>query len=240
MSESVKMVISDPAKFGLLATQVKLDLIQAALATVNIMAARGRKEAIKNMESQFIIRNNFTPRQVQFTPMPESKYVKLSAIHSTLGVTTKASYMERQEKGGERKPESGSRLSIPMDTARGGNRRSPVAKKNYLKSLKKKIVYANFHYGKSNDQRSPGTKLVAAAYVAAKKRKLLRYSAGLFEVTQFSKNGYSVSFDLDMMYLFDKQKTFTPENKWLLPASEKMAAQVISIFSAQMKKLEKK
>jgi hypothetical protein len=44
------MFTNDPSKFHLLATQVKLDMIQAGIDTVNVMAAVGRKGAVKNVK----------------------------------------------------------------------------------------------------------------------------------------------------------------------------------------------
>jgi DNA helicase TIP49 (TBP-interacting protein) len=87
MNTSIKMFTNDPAKFYLLAEEVKFDLIQAGIATVNVMATVGRKGAVKNVKEKFTNRNTFTARQVQFTPMPQSKYIKISAIHATLGAT---------------------------------------------------------------------------------------------------------------------------------------------------------
>jgi hypothetical protein len=227
------MVIRDPSKFGLLATQVKLDLIQAAQATVNIMAGRGRKEAIKNVQAEFTNRNNFTVRQIQFTPMMQSKYIKISAIQSTLGVTTRAGYMERQEKGGARKPASGDTLSIPTNVARGGNKNAPVIKSKYLSKLKK--VKA----AKNKSKLSYRAGLVARAAVAYSQGRVMRHNNALFAVTNFVKKDGKVFFELKEVYNLDKKETLTPATPWLLPASEKVAAQAQNIFNSQMKKFEK-
>jgi len=245
MSESVKMVIDDPSKFGLLATQVKLDLIQGAQAAVNIMAARGRKEAVKNVQSNFINRNTFTVRQIQFTPTAQSKYVKITAIQSIVGATEKAPYMERQELGGKHTPAKGKKLAIATDTARGGSVRRPVmASMRVGKIGKSRRVRNPTRADYAFWFRSQKARDVARAYVAFKTGKFITIGSGegeknLFKVTHFKSGKGFVTFYIKQIYKFDKPETTTKAEPWLLPASEKVAAQAQAIFNAQMKKLEK-
>jgi hypothetical protein len=238
MKESVKMVFDDPSKFGLLATQVKLDLIQAGQATVNVMAGRGRKEAVKNVRANFINRNAFTARQIQFAPMPESKYIKISAIHSFLGVTEKAAYMARQETGGKHTPAQGGTLAIPTDYARGGSKRQKVSTSMRVSRLKRNIVRGKSKRGFNSKK----AQRVARAYIAFKKNKFIPIGdtngrRNLFAVTKFVKNKRRVAFKLKLIYQFDKSETTTKPEPWLLPASEKVGRMAQAIFNSQMKRI---
>ena len=243
MKASVKMVIRDPSKFGLLATEVKKDLIQGAIATVNVMAGRGRKEAIKNVQSSFINRNNFTTRQIQFTPMADSKYIKISAIRSFVGATQKAPYMARQEEGGKHTPSRGKTLAIPTDRARGGSKSRPVmAAMRVGKIGKRRRVRSPTRRDYAFWFRSEKARNVARAFVAFKTGKFLPIGGGsnqrnLFVVTKFIKTRKGVAFKLEQVYGFDKPETVTKPEPWLLPASEKVGRQVQAIFNAQMKRL---
>jgi hypothetical protein len=206
MNTSAKMVVNDPSKFHLLATQVKLDMIQAGIATVNVMVAVGRKQAVKNVQEKLTNRNTFTARQIQFTPMAESKYVKLSAIQATLGATDKAPWMERQEEGGAHKPSRGKTLAIPTDRARGGSNIRPVLRAMRVGNITKKMrVHGEASLRKpqykgkgknvpnkekitTHGSRSSWT--VARAYIAFRHGLLLPYGGNgedrnLFAVTEF-------------------------------------------------------
>jgi len=236
-STAVRLVIDDPENFHLLTTDMKEQIIKGATATVNVQAALTRKNAINIVKSNFTLRNNFTTSQIQFEQMEKKRLISLSAIQSRVGITEKADYMARQETGGVRQTASGSNLAIPTNLARGGNKGSPVLKKNYLKELKKKTVYANFHWGQTIEDRSPSSKLVAAAYIASRYNKMLRYSGRLYAISDFQKKDNNIVFKKDIIYDFRSQVTFTPENKWLWPASEKPAKDVWDIFISQMRKL---
>jgi hypothetical protein len=239
------MFTNDPEKFHLLAEEVKLDLIQAGIATVNVMAAVGRKGAVKNVKDKFINRNTFTARRVKFTPMPQSKYIKIAAIHAALGATDKAPWLERQEQGGPHKPSRGKTLAIPTDRARGGSVRSAVAaamrvsglgKRRRVRSPKKNDYAARF--------KSEKAVKVARAWAAFTKGLFIPIGGSggqrnLFVVTKFFKSRDTVTFKLEQVYKFDQRSTMTTAEPWLLPASEKVASQCQSIFNAQMKKLGK-
>ena len=246
MSESVKMVIRDPSKFGLVATQAKLDLIQGAISTVNVMAGLGRKKAVANVQKSFINRNSFTVRQIQFTPMAESKYVKISAIRSFLGATEKAPYMKRQEEGGKHTPSKGQTLAIPTDVARGGSKRNPVSASMRINKLNKRRRVRN---PTKNDYasrfRSKKAINVSRAYISFKKNLLLpigntNNERNLFKVEKFVKTRSGVAFLLRQVYRFNKSETTTTPEPWLLPASYDAQAQVQAIFVSQMKRIEKK
>jgi hypothetical protein len=262
MSEAVRMVIDDPSKFHLLSLDMKEQMIKGGIATVNVMAAKARKEAIKNLKSDFTIRNNFTANQVKFTSMPQGRYA-LRAIQSIVGVTEKASYMARQETGGEHTPRQGSKLAIPTNVARGGSFRNPVQKGKKVKDVRQKKMRVHgetkrrvwkqlksgkrgkskkkFEYG---DARKSLT--VARAYIAFKHDLYLPMGGSgdernLFEVVSFTPIGKGkhrkVEFELEEVYNFERKETRTQARPWLLPACEKVAKDGQKIFISQMKKL---
>jgi hypothetical protein len=232
VSTAVKMVIDDPENFDLLTTDFQEQMKKGARATVNIQAALTRKKGIENIKDDFTLRNNYTTSQVQFTPMPEGQYA-FSEIQSTVGITEKAGYMARQEFGGPHKPENSDTLPIPTNLARGGNRGSPVLRKNYLDKLKK-VKGADY----SREGGTYRSKLVARAAVAFREKIPMRFTNNLFIIKDFEKYGEGrISFEREMVYNFDKPETITPESPWLRPAADEVAKDTESIFISQMKKL---
>ena len=153
MSQIAKMIINDPESFHLLTTDAKERIIKAATNTVNIQAALAKKQNVKTMKGTFTLRKTFTTRKVQYDQMPKGRYA-LHAIHSTIGVTEKAAYMERQEKGGIHKPATGSTLAIPTDIARSGNRARPVGRIYRLNKVKVQKVRGAFK--KNIASKKPG------------------------------------------------------------------------------------
>ena len=231
-STAVRLVIDDPENFHLLPTDLKEQIIAGAIATVNVQAALTRKNAIENIKNNFTLRNNFTTSQVQFEQMPKTRLISLDKITSRVGVTEKADYMARQETGGERRTKSGANLAIPTLKARGGNKGSPVLKNMYLSKLKRKTIFVKY-----SDYTTPGSALVAAAYLAEKNSLMLRYNQHLWQVSNFVKTGDRVDFELDPIYYFGNQYTFNPAYSYLIPARKQPAEDVESIFISQMKKL---
>ena len=138
MNASTKMVIDDPSKFGLLATQAQEDLTKAVTATVNIMAALTSKKAKVNVAESFNSRNNFTRASINFTPMSESAGVSITQIQASTGIDERASYMARQEEGGDRMPRQGSTLAIPTDNARGGAFKNRVQSGYMVRDIRNK------------------------------------------------------------------------------------------------------
>jgi hypothetical protein len=207
-------------------------IIKGGIATVNVQAGLTRKNAVENIKSDFILRNNFTTAQVQYTQMEKKRLISLSAIESKIGITEKAAYMARQEIGGPHKPESGTALAIPTYRARGGNKGSPVLKNYYLHKVKK--VKGGGYTIEGQTYRSW---LVRKAAVASANNLLMRHNDKLFSVSGFEKKNGKVFFKMQQIYGFDKEETITPETPWLKPASEKPGKDVENIFISQMKKL---
>ena len=234
MSQTAKMVIHDPESFHLLTIDAKKTIIKAATNTVNVQAALARKNTVNAMKNKFTLRNNFTAKQVQFDKMPEGLY-SLNAIHSTVGINQKASYMERQEKGGIHKPAMGSTLAIPTDTARSGNRAKPVSKMYRVNRLRSQKVKGPF----KKNIRSQKARQVARAYVAFKTGKLISFGKNLHKVTRFHSSKGHVSFKLKQVYNFSKSQTRTPPTPFFQNACEKPASDGQKIFNSQMDKLQK-
>jgi hypothetical protein len=240
-----KMIIDDPSKFGLLTISMKEKAIEAGINTVNVMAALARKEIIKNISSDFIIRNNFTSRQVQYEKMPKGRY-SLKAIHSIVGITTKASYMERQEKGGQHRPVQGKTLAIPTDVARGGSKRNTVLKNMRVSQVKRKSRRVHTNY-KSKDKKSitrdsQQSSFVSRAYIAWKNNLFMpagnKEERNLFIIKNFRRAGRDKpEFEMEQVYKFDQPVTHTQATPFFEPACEKVANDAQKIFNSQMKKL---
>jgi hypothetical protein len=231
-STAVRLVIDDPENFHLLTTDMKEMIIKGGIATVNMQAALTRKNAVKAVQDDFTLRNNFTTSQIQFQQMEKSRFLSLSAIQSKVGITERAGYMARQETGGPHKAEGGSKLAIPTYRARGGNRGSPVLKNYYLHKLKK--VKGG---GVELQGQTYRSWLVRKAAVAARDNLVMRHNDKLFQVSNFQKSGGNVSFKMDQIYGLDREETIPPASPWLMPAAEQPARDVESIFISQMKKL---
>jgi hypothetical protein len=236
------MIIDDPSKFPLLTADMKKCVCEAATNSVNIMAALARKEAIKNVKANFITRNTFTARQIQYTPMAQGSH-ELSAIKSVVGATVKAPYMARQEEGGVHRPSKGRTLAIPTNEARGGSKRNPVQSSMRVNKIgKRRRVRSPTRRDYAFWFRSEKARKVARAWTAYKKGLFIPIGGSegqrnLFAVTEFHKTKSGVAFKLKQIYKFDKPETVTKPEPWLLPASDKAANQAQAIFNSQMKKL---
>ncbi len=236
MSEITVMVINDPSKMDLLTTAMKKQIITAAVNTVNIQAALTRKNAIQKVQKNFIIRNNFTTRQIQFTPMKHGQVHTLQNVQSSVGATARADYLRRQEEGGSHTSPSG-RLSIPTDTARSGSIKNPVSNMYRLSNLRGQKTEGPIKNRLA--KLSKKSSQVARAAVAHKTGKLIQYGGNLHKVISFSAGG-SVSFRLKQIYSFKFSSTMTKPSPWLQPSAEKPAADGQSIFNKAMDKAARK
>lgn len=206
------------------------NIIQAAGATVNIVAALARKNAQENIKNQFTTRNNFTANSVRFTPSQKSKK-KLDGIKSETGITERAGYMARQETGGTRRSENGGNLIIPNTRARGGSNKNTVRRKFYYANIKNNMV----SFPSRNGSRKAAS--VAQAYVATKTKKFIRRKNAIFSVSNFRKTKSGVTFRLKEILNLKHKTTYTSQNEWLKPASEDAAKDMQAIFNSQMEKI---
>lgn len=226
------MVIDDPSKFHLLTEDMQKDVLKAAATTVNIQAALTRNNAIQNLQNDFILRNQFTTKSIQFDRAP-AEATSFDQIESHVGALDRASYLERQEKGGSHTNPSGGQLSIPTTAARAGSNRNLVQKSLYRTKINKKIIKYNPH--QAGNGRSA---LVIAAQAASAPGKYLKYNKNIYKVLDFKKSGDNVSFRLEMIYFRGKSATQTKATHWLTEASLKPAQDAQSIFNSQMEKLK--
>ena len=164
--------------------------------------------------------------------MPEGRY-SLSLIQATIGATQKAAYMERQEKGGKRRPHGIKALAIPTDAARGGNKGATVLRSNYLARISKKVVRPQ---GGFLTDGSHKIRVAAMAAQAAKKGGFIAVNKKIFRVENFVKRDGAASFRLRQFYGFDRRYTMTSARPWLLPAVESVMREGPSIFAQQIKK----
>lgn len=227
------MVIKDPELFHLIPADFKVKIIEGGINTVNQMAFLARRYAQENIRTSFITRNTFTTRSVQVTQMPKVKYVSLSAIQSTVGITDKAGYMARQESGGEHLPRAGGTLAIPTDRARGGSKRNLVQGQFKLTRLRARKVRGKSRAGSGTHK----SRAVARAAVAFRENKLVQYGGNLHFVGRFSTGNGRVTFRLRQVYGFNKRSTTTKARPWMRPAYERSARDGERIYISQMKKL---
>jgi hypothetical protein len=251
MSQAAReMVINDPDKFKLLATEVKKNIIQAGIATVNIMAALTAKEAKKNIKENQP-RDNFTPRSVGFTPMKDSKYIAIKEIRSFVGISEKASYMKRQEEGGwhEAKPPA-KKLKIETDTAKQNGMPKIHIGKRGKQTVRGKVVNTIL-YRRGKHQSHKAARVARAAM--AHKTGLLMYlgpNNSIFKVNNIEFETVAkgkgraerakhrrIKFETKMYVNRKFEKTYTNAKPWLAPACEKVAKDAQKIFNSQMRKI---
>jgi hypothetical protein len=254
MRKSARMVIDDPSKFHLVSDDLKELLIEGGKNTLNVEAAVARKEAKKNIQTNFTNRNAFTANQAGFTPVA-SGFHSLAEMQSFVGISEKAPWMKRQEEGGLHTPSRGSTLDIPTYRARGGSNRNPVTKNLRIKIGRRKRVHGKPRSFKRRLKSGKVITVKAKSYVSIKAERVARAGLAfnkklfvfigdqnggksLFKVSTFVKKGKKgVAFQLELFHKFDTAQTKTEANPWLLPASEKVGRQVQAIFNSQMKKL---
>jgi hypothetical protein len=95
---------------------------EAVAETLNTIAQNVNDGSKKNLESEFIIRNQYTLRSLRVSksrPKP-----KINTMYSWAGSISP--YLGIQETGGERKPAAGKRLPVPTETSRGGDWKRPI------------------------------------------------------------------------------------------------------------------
>lgn len=204
--------------------------IRAAKETVNIVAANARKSAQENISRDFTTRNQFTTKSVLYTQCPPSAK-SLNDIYSVAGITDRAGYMERQERGGVKSSGSGKNLVIPTTKARGGSDKNLVRQKYYLSSVKQNLVKGKTKF------KSHKAATVARAAVASKQNKFIRMNDAFFRVTNFRAVAGRVRFKLQEILNLKHKTTVTPKKPWLEPAAQAAASDIQAIYNSRMAKL---
>lgn len=202
-------------------------VLQACIDTVNTQAGMTRKNAIQNIQSNFTNRNKFTANSVRFTQCPKS-VKRLEDVASYVGITARAGYMERQEKGGLHTATNEARpIGIPTAYARGGSNKNKVRQAYRLD----KIGSVKGEFTRAKTRRS---ETVARAYIANVTNKLMKHDNKVFKVTSFRKKGDNIHFQLREVYTFEYKSTMTKANPWLDPATIMPRQQGQSIFNSKM------
>lgn len=195
--------------------------------TLNTMAFISRKNAIGNIGSDFINRNNFTQRQIQ---VDKAEGVSISQLVSKTGATDRAGYMALQESGGSRDPKgSAKKLHIPTNIARGGSKTNVIPRTNRINKLK------TSSYGR---RKRPGTRkarIFLRAAEAKKTGKFLRISSGIYKVTSIGKR----RFQAKMVYNTMNKKSRVKPTPWLEPSIQKPIQDGQAIYNSQINKLLK-
>ena len=197
----------------------------AAKNTLNIVAAISRKNYIKNIQQNMILRNTFTVRQIRFT---KAETENISLMESRVGATEKASYLKLHEESGRRKSKRGSSLAIPQDYARGGSRRRIVSRRHYLRKMKKVKGKFKKHF---RSKRAMG---VARAFVAYKEKKIMKYSDNLYAVFSFRKTKSRIKYKKHLLYNVSQRTAYIKQTRMLAPAIEQPVRDAQNIYNSQM------
>lgn len=211
---------------------VQNKMVTAAAAAVTKTAYTARKNAISNIEKNFTLRNTFTTRQIFTTPA--RKNTNLKNIKAYTGALDPAGYMARQETGGIKKSDSGANLIIPNTRARGGSNSNKVQKRYTYTSV------INNTARWSNRKKSRKARMVATAYYAAKHSKFMRIGNSYFRITNFRKTKGGtpkVKFTARQILNLNYKQTFTPQKKWLEPASKYAEKLTPQFYQQEMDKL---
>lgn len=204
----------------------------AVQGTLNTQAALTRRNAIGNLESNFINRNTFTKRQIQFQ---KTEIKAISQMEARTGATERAGYMELQETGGDNKPKKGANLAIPTNRARNNSKSSLVRRAVYQRAIKKKKVKGRFQ-----KQGTRKSRMVAMAYVAERENKLLKINSGIYSVSTFKKTKTTINYKRSMIYNTKESSVNILSNPWLEPATKKPIQDGQAIYNSQINKLLKK
>lgn len=202
----------------------------AARDTLNIIAAISRKNYVKNVQNNFILRNTFTVRQIRYE---KTDSLIINDMVTRVGATEKASYLKLHEESGRRKPKRGSSLAIPQRAARGGSHRRIVSKKHYLKTIRDKTVKGKF----TKNFKSRKARSVARAYVAYNKKLYYKLSDNIYLITSFTKSGKKIKFRKKHIYNVSEKSAPIKQTKSLEPAIKQPVQDSQNIYNSQMKKL---
>lgn len=204
--------------------------VEATKKTLNICAGISRRNAVKNIQSNFILRNNYTVKAVRYTP---AEGTSINSLESKVGAIEKAKYLEYQDKGGIR-PKRGKNYAMPTKDARGGSNRRVVNKEFYMS----KIISGGIKRGKPKVARGRRGNGVAQMYIAHKFGKYIVRDKRIYRVDSFEKKSRShVVADTTLLYDLRRSPVKIKPTYWLQRAIEKPARDIDNIYFSQMKKL---
>lgn len=204
----------------------------AVANTLNQQAFMSRKNAIKNIQENFILRNKFTMNQIRVTKHTDMRFA-IRNMESRFGATDKIDYMKLHEEGGYKKPKRGSNLSIAQLAARGGSKRKLVNKNVYLKKIQKQLVKGKLTRG----FHSRRAITVARAYIAYRDNKFLIYNNNIYQITSFTKSKNRIHFKKQHIYNLSQRHARIKKNEWMKPAIQQPIRDGQNIYNSQIKKL---
>lgn len=206
--------------------------IQAIQNTLNIQAALTRRNAIKNVKDNFVLRNTYTTRNIQFEKTSEKN---ISKMESRVGALDRADYMKTQELGGQRTDSDG-RTAIGQKGARKAQSRGkPVVKSLYVRRIGKKIVKGPF----KKNLKTSKSKIVAAMFVAQKKKLYIKKNENIYFVNSIYSHGGNIKADIKHIYNIQTRPLVIKADPWLLPATFKPARDGANIYKVQIRRLWK-
>jgi hypothetical protein len=201
----------------------------AARNTLNTVAFLSRKNALKKVESNFTLRNNFTKRNIRVEKI--NPVHSLKDMQSSIGATDRAGYMELQDKGGIRKPKRSGNLAIAQLAARGGSKNKVVSRNLYLKNIKNRIVKW------PSSGHSKKSRIIRMAKKAYDLDKFIVYKKNIYRITEFRKSKNNVYFKKQHVYNLSQRNARIKARPWLGPSTRKPVQDSQNIYNSQIKKL---
>jgi hypothetical protein len=192
--------------------------------TVNSMAFDGMNAARENVEDDFVLRNPFTKRSIQFR--------RASSLNNPESATGSVQdYMETQELGGTVAPKGGAEsVSIPTGYA-SGEEGAMVKKRLPRPSNRLRRIHIKRSLGKSNKERN--ARAIRSAASSGRKFVYLKTAKtkGIFRILGRRKN-------LKLKMVHDlRQKTVTINKKpWLAPATRTAMMKAPRHYQRQLQK----
>lgn len=192
---------------------------------VNKMAFEGMKQAHRRIGKQFITRNKFTIKNIQFDKAKKVK--RLKDAESSYGATDKIEYMRDQEEGVTLHSTSGSHIPIPTRVAR---------KTNSIKKLKRGKFTLNSlgNVRKTSEMRGKTKKQRTIALIQDMLRKkqqanrlaLLPFKnkPGIYKILSAgeAKKGVKTRFKFRLKQIYDlsKRSLKLEASPWMAPVNK--------------------
>jgi hypothetical protein len=213
MCNVAKFVLENPDSVKEMSKDIRRWIKKAATDTVNAVAFQARKNIAERIEKEFIMRDKFlTSRNAFFVTKPPFGHAEsLKDIKASVGFSEAASFMQRQDEGGEHSAEKGKRLRIYTDKAReGGTKRGRVQRGYGYTVNARKMIIPLITKGINHK-----AKQVRRAAVAFQSGMLMYFNHSLFRITSFKSKGDGVSFEKEMIINRKYESTYTPVHNFL-------------------------
>ncbi len=203
----------------------------AVKKTLDTQVALSRRNYLKNVQDDFVLRNTFVKRSIQFDKVDATTINNMVAR-----VGSKAPFMAMQEEGGIKRAKSGNRLAIPSRAARGGSNAMVVAKGVYLRRMKSRQMVRGAFKKKYQSRKARN---VARMAVAHKTDKFIKKKDGIYKVDAFRARGGRVRIRMRRLYKFETGAVRIKPTGHLENAIKKPVQDGPNIHKSQIKKLLK-